>query len=26
MDWIKLAQERDVWRAIVNPVMKFRVS
>jgi len=24
MDWIKLAQDRDRWRAIVNAVMKIK--
>ena len=26
MDWIKLAQNRDNWRALMNAVMKLRVS
>jgi hypothetical protein len=25
MDWIKLAQDRDKWRALVNAVMKLRI-
>jgi len=25
MDWIKLAQHRDRWRALVNTVMNFQV-
>jgi hypothetical protein len=24
-DWIKLAQDRDMWRALVGTVRKFRV-
>jgi hypothetical protein len=26
VDWIDVAQDRDQWRALVNTVMKLRVS
>jgi hypothetical protein len=26
MDWNDLAEDRDQWRAVVNTVMKLRVS
>jgi hypothetical protein len=26
VDWINLAQDMDQWRAVVNVVMKLRVS
>jgi hypothetical protein len=26
MDWIDVAQDRDRWRALINPVMNLRFS
>jgi hypothetical protein len=26
VDWIDLAQDREIWRALVNEVMNLRVS
>jgi hypothetical protein len=26
MDWINLAKDRDVWRAVVDAIMKLLVS
>jgi hypothetical protein len=26
MDWIELAQDKDLWRTLVNTVMNLRVS
>jgi hypothetical protein len=26
MDWIEMVQDRDQWRALVNTVMKLRVT
>jgi len=26
MDWIDVVQDRDIWRALVNPVMNHRVQ
>jgi hypothetical protein len=25
VDWIHMAQERDLWRVLVNTIMNFRV-
>jgi hypothetical protein len=25
IDWIALSQDREIWRAVLNAVMKFRV-
>jgi hypothetical protein len=25
MDWIRLAQDRDKWRALINAVMNYQV-
>jgi hypothetical protein len=26
MDWIELAQDRDRWRAVLNPVMNLQLT